>query len=423
MKLSRMQRIMNLSPARHRVVVAGRRSGKTFMSLYEMLDVFKYPNRNVSYVGLTYGSAERIMWRFLKQELDHLGWSQYCNINNSKLRIEAENGSQITLAGTDNYNALRGSFNHLLVLDEGAYLNQEAWEKVLYSTLTDTRGRALFCTTPAGRNWVYDLYQAINEKDSRLKKNWMTYQFSSGEAGFIDAEELENMKDTMDEMTYRQEVLAEFVSTSDIVYHAYDPAKNCRYADSFEQELIDNQDYKLVAGMDFNKDKMMMVIGVHDKKNNKLHIFDEIANLPYTEDVIQEYRNRYNSRLLTVYPDATGARTYSSSSPGQSDFMRLMNAGFEVFTGKVNPNVRDSIAAVNGALASKTGKIRLTVSPKCKHLIAAFNKYQYKEGTRIPDKDNVVDHAADAIRYLASALFPIKVEWKNPIRYQPVMER
>jgi hypothetical protein len=48
----------------------------------------------------------------------------------------------------------------------------------------------------------------------------------------------------------------------------------------------------------------------------------------------------------------------------------------------------------------------LVIDPKCKNLRNSILKYVYKEGTRIPLKDNVHDHMADCLRYLVNGMFP-----------------
>src|SRR5258706_9980284 len=54
-------------PERFRVLVAGRRFGKTFLALVELCQAAWAPGRKVWYVAPTYKQAKRIAWKNLKQ--------------------------------------------------------------------------------------------------------------------------------------------------------------------------------------------------------------------------------------------------------------------------------------------------------------------------------------------------------------------
>ena len=128
---------------------------------------------------------------------------------------------------------------------------------------------------------------------------------------------------------------------------------------------------------------------------------------------MQEINRRYGTaRQRIAYPDATGSRT-NTNSMGQSDHIILQNNGFKLVTGKINPNVNDSINAVNAMLTTSLGEHKLFLDPKCKKMRECMLKYVYKEGTRIPHKDNVHDHFADGIRYICQRLFPVNRELES----------
>ena len=61
------QRKVFLSPERFRVLVAGRRFGKTYLALTELCRGAAGPGRLAWYVAPTYKQAKRIAWKPLKQ--------------------------------------------------------------------------------------------------------------------------------------------------------------------------------------------------------------------------------------------------------------------------------------------------------------------------------------------------------------------
>ena len=124
MPLSLAQDTVANSPTRFRVVVAGRRFGKTHLSIRELCYHAKEPDKDVWYVAPTYKMARQIVWRKLKNKLQDLNW--VAKTNETELTITLVNGSVIALKGADNYDSLRGVGLDFIVLDEFADIDPEA---------------------------------------------------------------------------------------------------------------------------------------------------------------------------------------------------------------------------------------------------------------------------------------------------------
>jgi hypothetical protein len=142
---------------RFRVLVAGRRFGKTYLSLVELCQAAWGRGRLAWYIAPTYKQAKRIAWKPLK-ELTRSYWA--ATPNETDLRIELTSGGTICLRGADNYDSLRGDGLDFLVLDEYASIAREAWTEVLRPALADKQGRALFIGTPRGFNHFHELVES-----------------------------------------------------------------------------------------------------------------------------------------------------------------------------------------------------------------------------------------------------------------------
>src|SRR6266566_2954315 len=125
------------SNQRFRILVAGRRFGKTFLALVELCRAAWGPGRTVWYVAPTYKQAKRITWAPLKQ-MTRAYWA--AKPNESDLRIELISGGSIALRGADNYDALRGDGLDFIVHDEYASMAPPAWSEVLRPAPSDRRG-------------------------------------------------------------------------------------------------------------------------------------------------------------------------------------------------------------------------------------------------------------------------------------------
>jgi phage terminase large subunit len=184
MPLSSAQQTISEDTTRFRVVIAGRRFGKTHLAIRELCWHAREPSRDVWYVAPSYKMAKQIVWRKLKAKLQELNWVE--KANETELSLLLRNGSTISLKGSDNYDSLRGVGLDFIVLDEFADIDPEAWFETLRPTLSDKQGRALFIGTPKGTgNWSFDLYQ-----NSLSNDDWTSFQYTTVDGGNVKPEEI-----------------------------------------------------------------------------------------------------------------------------------------------------------------------------------------------------------------------------------------
>jgi len=405
MPLSKAQAKVAKSDKRFRVLITGRRFGKTTLSIRELCKYAAIPKQEVWYVAPSYKMAKGIVWRKLKYKLQDLHWIE--KTNESELYIDLKNGSRISLKGADNYDSLRGVGIDFLILDEFADIDPEAFYEVLRPTLADTKGSAMFVGTPKGTgNWSYDLYNMVKQDSS----NWDSFTFTTIEGGFVPEKEVEEAKQLLDERTFNQEFNASFVTSGNRVWYGFDHDKNVKpYNGKYDEvfnRLKDAPDV-LYIGMDFNIDPMSAVIFA--RNGDVIHAIDEIEIFgSNTDEMVQEIKSRYPRKQVKVYPDPA-SRQRKTSAGGRTDISILKNAGFQVFAPHRHNPIRDGVNAVNSKLCNASGVRSFLVDPRCKSLIKCLDRHNYKEGTTIPDKTTGYDHLADAMRYLVDYLFPVNL--------------
>ena len=100
MGLTNAQKSVITDETRFRVLISGRRFGKTYLAISELARFARFPNKKVWYVAPTYRQAKSICWSELKQRLDKVNWIS--KINNSDLSIDLVIGSTMALRGADN---------------------------------------------------------------------------------------------------------------------------------------------------------------------------------------------------------------------------------------------------------------------------------------------------------------------------------
>ena len=395
MPLNNAQAAVAGSTARFRVFTAGRRTGKTFLSVRELARFARYPRQRVLYICPTYQMARDIIWGDLKDRLSRLRWIK--KTNESRLEVELINGSTIALRSGESGENLRGGGYDFVVFDETSDIKSEVWYEVIRPALSAQKppGSALFCGTPKGFNWFKDLYDLGKSDDP----DWASFQFTTLEGGNVPEEEIEAARRDLDERVFAQEYEARFQTYSGII--AYN------FSDEHVVKWKPNPAKYLIIGMDFNVDPMSAV--VYTKENNMLHAIDEIIIYgSNTDEMTAEIKNRYPNHKIFCFPDPAGAQRRSSAG-GRTDISILQNAGFEVKYRQRHPAVRDRINALNSLLLNTKGERRLLVDPKCKNLIKSFTRYTYKPGTQIPEKGEW-DHMFDAATYAVEYLFPVTRE-------------
>lgn len=385
------------SPARFRVVVAGRRWGKSMLSKTELIQhAGNGPDRRAWYIAPTYSMAKQIMWDELMTTIPK-SWVKSYHITEMWIRLK--NGSLIELRGADNPDRMRGVGLTFVVLDEFQDMKAEVWTKVIRPTLVSTRGRALFIGTPKGYNNLYEVYQhGLNPK----MPLWASWQFETITSPFIPLAEIEQAKHDLDPKSFAQEFLASFETMSGRVYYAFD---RFRHVGNYPY----NPNLPLWAGQDFNIDPMSTVL-LQPQPNGEIWAVDEIfLRSASTPDVCDELERRYWRRQkdITIYPDPAGGNR--STARGESDLDIFRERGFkrQKFRRK-HPAVSDRVNAVNRMLLNAKGEIRLRVNETCRNLIESLEQTLYKPGTRDIDKAPGVEHITDALGYPIELEFPVR---------------
>ena len=378
---------------RFKVLVCGRRFGKSFLALTWLARNAMRDGGLHYYVAPSYVMAKQIAWRLLKELVgDHI-----VSKNESDLLVEFENGGIVQLKGADNRDSLRGVSLSSAVLDEFAFMAQEVWSEVIRPATSDRQAPVMFITSPAGWNWARDLYvYALSGNDP----NWKAWTFTTAEGGNVKPEEIESARRELPEKTFKQEYLASFETLANRVYSNFDREKNISRGVSVEDSS------ELYIGVDFNVDPMSACVGV--KVADQLHMVDEIL-LPNsnTQEMAQEIKARYPNHRIRAYPDPAGRARKTSAAGGVTDFTILEQAGFIVIAPKKHPAVADRINEVQALLRNANGDLRMFVNPRCRELIKGLDGMTYKAGTSQPDKTLGLDHITDALGYLVHSEFPI----------------
>ena len=405
-KLTKPQFEVSSCKKRFRVLISGRRFGKTYLCITEMMKYASQPNRHIWYIAPTFKMAKEICWSKLKEMLNTFNWIEDVNETTLSIRIRKSN-SVISLKGAENYDSLRGTGLNFLILDEFADIDKRTWFEVLRASIADTLGDVLMCGTPKGYgNWSYEMYLK-----GKQDKEWGSFQYTTIQGGMVTKEEIEQAKLDIDLRTFRQEFEGTFENYSGSVYYNFHPVE------SVVKKEID-WEKPLHIGMDFGVDPMSACVAQIEK--DKIYVLDEIIIYSSnTDEMCQEISDRYGTKVqIFIYPDPA-SRQRKTSAGGKTDLSILQNAGFNVKAKHKHPAIRDRVNSVNSRLKDSNNQRHIFISQSCKTLIKGLQRQIYKENTNIPDKEEGFDHMNDALGYMVDYIKPliVKTPQTNPQRW------
>jgi hypothetical protein len=394
---------------RFRVVLAGRRGGKTVLGGVELLRGAAERTGVYYYVAPTYRMAKDIAWDTYKRIIPDR-WIR--KKNESNLKIDLINGSSIYLKGSEDPDALRGPALTGVVLDECAFQTEYTWRSVIRPALSDRGGWALFTTTPSPEGtagWFYELVlqlQGSEDVNPGLEQldpeQWGLYEYTSLQGGNIPLVEIEEARRTLALEVFEREYEAKILSNTGLV-------ASCFSMLNLDSTVEDDENLPLYIGMDFNNDPLTAICANIVRVKGRaveLRVFNEL-NLKgaTTWDMAEVLNDLYGeNRRKIACPDPTGKRK-QTSGVGVSDHQILRKAGITVYAPEAPYNIADKIRAVNAALRTADGEVHTKINPRCRELIKSFRTLGYAEGTRMPNKKLGVDHSFDAFGYLCLGRF------------------
>lgn len=273
LKLTPEQKIIDDSPARFKIIRAGRKFGKTTYALYRTLRWLGPPNSRVWFLCATYKQAKLIAWQEFKRLIPHEAMKK--KPNDTDLVIQLKNGSELYLMGTDEMDTLRGPAPTAVIFEEVAQHKREVWHEVIRPNLVPHKAPALFIGTPKGFNWMKDL-----EDNARLSilqggDEWAVFHKTIYDNPILDVKEIEQAKrDCDNDAVWRQEYLAEYESNVGRVFSQF---SDLRHIADVKPSKTMNAARSIDWGM---RDDTACVWGY--VQNGKLMIYREYAeaNLP-----------------------------------------------------------------------------------------------------------------------------------------------
>lgn len=283
------------SLGRFNVLCNGRRWGKDILQ------------RNVAIENLLQGKRHGWYEPVYKDTIENWDWivSTLRPITKDKSeqerRIETTTGGVIEMWSLEDKDASRGRYYDYVTINEAAKIRhlEYSWNYVIRMILMDTQGSALICSTPRGYDFFHSLF--VNGQDEQ-RDEWRSWQRTSWDNPYLARAELEEAKNTLPEITYRQEIMAEFVTSDGMVFRRVHDAAVLQPIDEPEEG------HQYIAGVDVAAAVDYTVVSVMDTASKDMVYMDRFnrVDYPVLEDRLESVYRRFKLTSMTIESNSMG---------------------------------------------------------------------------------------------------------------------
>ena len=288
------QREIALDDARFKVAACGRRFGKTRLGAALCIMTAGGGGR-AWWVAPTYPVAS-VGWRLIHRMARQVPGTV---IRQGDRMVTFPNGGEIQVRSADNPDSLRGEGLDFVVMDECAFIQEDAWQEALRPALSDRKGRAMFISTPKGRNWFWRLWQkCLDDHDHE----WRGWQLPTSDNPYIDRAEIESARQSLPERIFNQEYLAQFLDDAGGVFRRVTEAATAAPLDA----PLPRHTY--IAGVDVADAADFTVVTILDATSREQVYLDRFNRVGYEalEDRLHAAYRRFNVQTMIIESNSIG---------------------------------------------------------------------------------------------------------------------
>jgi len=380
---SQMAIINAINNPKYRFVCAAvsRRQGKTYIANIIGQLVSLVPGSNILIMSPNYALSQ-ISFDLQRNLIKHFDLEVTKDNAKDKV-IEISNGSTIRMGSVNQVDSCVGRSYDLIIFDEAALADgKDAFNVALRPTLDKPNSKALFISTPRGRNnWFSEFfYRGFSDQF----EEWCSIRATYKDNPRMSESDISEARKSMSEAEFKQEYEADFNTYEGQIW-AFNFEENVQDLSQFDTSKMD-----VFAGLDVGfKDPTAMCVIAYDWDTDKFYLVDEYLNNERTTEQhaveIQKLIQRWD--IDFIYIDSAAQQT-------RFDFAQ----NYDISTINAKKSVLDGI----GHVASIVDNGKLFVDQQCKESLTCLDSYQWDPNpnlAREKPKHNMASHMADAIRY------------------------
>ena len=358
-----------------------RRQGKTYIANIIGQLVSLVPNSNILIMSPNY-SLSQISFDLQRNLIKHFDLEVSKDNAKDKV-IELSNGSTVRMGSVNQVDSCVGRSYDLIIFDEAALADgRDAFNVALRPTLDKDNSKAIFISTPRGRNnWFAEFFdRGFNDEFPE----WCSIRATYKDNPRMSEMDIQEARKSMSDAEFRQEYEADFNTYEGQIWtfnHETCIANN---------EELDTRRMDVFAGLDVGyRDPTAFMVIAYDWDEELYYVLDEYLDAEKTTEqhagVIQEMIDKWD--IDYIYIDSAAQQT-------RFDFAQ----NYDISTINAKKSVLDGIAHV----AAIVDNDKLMVDQRCAEVLSCLDQYQWDPNPNLAKekpKHNRASHMADALRY------------------------
>jgi len=380
---SQMAIINAINNNKYRFVTAAisRRQGKTYIANIIGQLVSLVPGSHILIMSPNYALSQ-ISFDLQRQLIKHFDL-EVAKDNAKDKVIELTNGSTIRMGSINQVDSCVGRSYDLIIFDEAALADgKEAFNVALRPTLDKDNSKALFISTPRGKNnWFAEFF---NRGFTDEFAEWASIRATYKDNPRMSESDITEARKSMSEAEFKQEYEADFNTYEGQIW-------NFNHEECIENlEELDTSKMDIFAGLDVGyRDPTAFCVLGYDWDSEKYYLLDEYLDAEKTTE-----QHAVEIRRLMEKWDIDYIFIDSAAQQTRFDFAQ----NYDITTTNAKKSVLDGIAHVAGIVDNDN----LIVDQRCKESMSALDQYQWDPNpnlAREKPKHNMASHMADALRY------------------------
>ena len=380
---SQMAIINAINNNKYRFVTAAisRRQGKTYIANIIGQLVSLVPGSHILIMSPNYALSQ-ISFDLQRQLIKHFDL-EVAKDNAKDKVIELTNGSTIRMGSINQVDSCVGRSYDLIIFDEAALADgKEAFNVALRPTLDKDNSKALFISTPRGKNnWFAEFF---NRGFTDEFSEWASIRATYKDNPRMSESDVTEARKSMSEAEFKQEYEADFNTYEGQIW-------NFNHEICIENlEELDTSKMDIFAGLDVGyRDPTAFCVLGYDWDTEKYYLLDEYLDAEKTTE-----QHAIEIRRLVEKWDIDYIFIDSAAQQTRFDFAQ----NYDITTANAKKSVLDGIAHV----AAIVDNDNLFVDQRCKESLSCLDQYQWDANpnlAREKPKHNMASHMADALRY------------------------
>lgn len=335
---------------RFNVLKCGRRFGKTSIS-QELLLNPALDGLPTAYYCPTYKDLADYWQEFTMLTKDIIQWK-----SEQLKQIRLITGGIIDFWSLEDPDSGRGRKYKRVIIDEceKALKLEIAWKGTIRALLTDYKGDCWFLSTPKfGDTYFKQLYR---EKEN-FPDLWQSWTYTTYDNPYIDSNEVNQAKETLDNLYFRCEYLAEDVDMAGMLWaFAFDKTKHIT-----KEELHPDPKMPIYLSFDFNRNPITCSV-IQWQHGKPVSVIEQIK-LDNSDiyKLCTYIKSKYSRFALIVTGDATGQNSSALVQDNLNYYLvikKQLGLGDGQFkVPRINPKIEENQVLVNSILANYEVKI------------------------------------------------------------------